>query len=294
VTFHWFRRHVSGSLSAYVQNQLSPEQAKRVAKHLSTCPSCQSELQEITFGIQLAQKLPLAVAPDTLWNSIQEALAAPTSAIAHPSLEERFSWGLVSLVATTLLVVVALGWYSGFRQRLHLTLGVTEPSEFEVAALEQHRKRMQGAVSWDLETADIPSIRNWVQANTGLSASIPDKRPSEDLQLLRVIGARSLRVSSAATVEIGYEMDSQPVTLLTARLVDLRDAPREARFSKDVVYRVDSMHGFKMLTWGSDGQAYVMISNLSGYGQQGCLLCHTTPERRKLINNMNPSQATKP
>jgi hypothetical protein len=85
---------------------------------------------------------------------------------------------------------------------------------------------------------------------------------------------------------IGYEIDRRPVTLVTARLSDLSDPPPEWRASKHVIYRHLAAGGRKLLVWGSDGQAYALISDLPGYGQEACFLCHTSPDRRTLIRSM--------
>jgi hypothetical protein len=153
--------------------------------------------------------------------------------------------------------------------------------------MEEHNRRVGGLARWEIETTEIPQLRSWVHAESGLSASIPEERPVEDAQQLRLVGAKVIEVGGTRAAVIGYAMDSQPVTLATARLEDLREAPQQHRFSKEIAYRYDADHGTKVLTWGADGQAYVMVSSLAGFGQQGCFLCHTAPERRSLIRNMN-------
>ncbi len=275
-----FRRHVSGKLSAYAGGELPRQEADQIDQHLAACPACNAELQQIVFGIQLAKRIPIAPAPDSLWLSIREA---------HTSAPGVNSWRLASAIALPLLIAVAVAWYLGVRQRLYVTRAASEPSAFEAVAIKEHSRRLQGAVNWELETSDIARTRNWVQATSGLSANIPDARPPEDLKL---VGAKLVSVGRAAAAEIAYEVHSRPVTLITARLSDLPDPPREGRMSKDVTYRIDSEFGYKILTWGSSGQAYVMVSNLPGFGQEGCFLCHTAEARRELIRKMNPQSTS--
>jgi hypothetical protein len=73
-----------------------------------------------------------------------------------------------------------------------------------------------------------------------------------------------------------------PITLATARIEDLRDPPGEGLFSKNVSYRLDAAHGYRVLTWGVGRNAYVMVSGRVDL--KGCYLCHTAPERRRLID----------
>lgn len=285
-----FDRHVKHKLSAYCHRELSPEEGRRVAEHLSSCPACRKELEEIKFGIHLAENLPLAAAPEPLWNSLETALDKLSPVAFTARL--RFSgapWPRVSVaIAFLLLVAVGIGWYLGIRERLHLTLTAAAPSKFEAAAIEAHNRRLQGQMEWDLGSSAPRQLRDWLQARSGLDAHIPDERPLEDEGRLRILGVKLIIAAGAPAAVVGYEVNSQPVTLVTARLRDLPQPPKEGFLSKDIVYRLDRASGHKVLNWGADGQAYVIISDLPGFGQQGCFLCHTTPERRDLIRNIRP------
>ena len=270
--------HVSRDLLAFRQNELSPARAARVAAHLRRCAACRAELEEIDFGIRLAERLPLAPAPDGMWPSIAAALAPGTKVSGRPRI-----WRLAFAAVALLAVAASAAWYVGLRHPLDLHRAATGPSEFEIAAIDAHARRGPEETGWELRTSDIARLRTWVSASSGLTADdIPIRRPPEDAGHLRVVGARLARVGNATTAVIGYEIDAEPVTLATARIDDLRERPPEGLFSKNVSYRVDSAHGYRILTWGVGRHAYVMVS---GRGDlKGCYLCHTTPERRRLID----------
>lgn len=275
-----FRRHVVRELTAYRQNELPPLRAKRVGEHLAGCAACRRELDEISFGIRLAQKLPAAEAPDSVWVSVRDALDRPS----RPRFLPRAV--LVGATVTATLVAAGLAWYFALREPLRVTETAGPVSRLEAVAIEEHLRRIQGRIDWQIRTADLARLRRWVGESSGLSADeIPIERPAEDAGRLRIVGARLARVDGATAAVIGYEMDSEPVTLATARLGDLRDAPHVAPFSKDVRYRLDRAHGYKVVTWGVSHKAYAMVSRLPGYGQTGCFLCHTAPERRRLIDS---------
>jgi hypothetical protein len=74
-----FARHYKKHLSAYAHGELSPEEAARVAAHLQACAACRSELEEIKLGIRLAETLPLAAAPPSIWDDIEAALVKEES-----------------------------------------------------------------------------------------------------------------------------------------------------------------------------------------------------------------------
>lgn len=275
-----FRRHVVRELSAYRQEELSAEQAKRVEEHLARCASCRRALDEITFGIRLAEKLPAAEAPDSMWLGIRSRLGERAP--------RRSPTRSVFVAATVVAAIAAAGlaWYFALREPLRVTENVGPVSRLEAVAIEEHLRRVTGRIDWQIRTADIVRLRSWVSRSSEMSVDeIPVDRPAEDTGRLRVVGAKIARMNGATAAVIGYEMDSEPVTLVTARLGDLRDAPHVAPFSKDVRYRLDREHGYKVVTWGVSHKAYAMVSRLPGYGQTGCFLCHTAPERRSLIES---------
>lgn len=69
-----FSNHVSSLSSAYCHDELSVEESRRVAEHLISCPPCRAEFDEIKFGARLAAQLPMAPAPESLWNEVETVL----------------------------------------------------------------------------------------------------------------------------------------------------------------------------------------------------------------------------
>lgn len=292
-----FERHVNAKLSAYLHGQLAHDEARRVAAHLAGCEKCREEYAEITAGAEVAGSLRTASAPDALWTSIQRKLNDAPS----PTLGQRLTWawpdwGRVSAAAAVLVITIgaALFWYFQLRQPLQVTIAAAAPSEFESAAMRAHESQARHGWQWDFATEDPRKLRDWLRLASGLHASIPTGRPAEDAGRLKLVGVKLVEAGGAHAAVIGYQVDSQPVTLLTARVRDLHQKIGEGFLAKDIVYRGDIYRGtqgeLKTFTWEASGQAYVMVSGLPHFGERGCILCHTTPERRALISGMNPQR----
>jgi putative zinc finger protein len=277
-----FDRHVSRDLSAYRDGQLPPARSRRVEEHLARCGDCRRALDDISFGMRLATRLPLSEAPDSVWPALRDRLERPSARRSPARL-------LVPAAALSGAVLLALVWYVALRNPLHVTQNDRPPSRLETIAIEEHLRRLTGESEWQIRTSEIPRLRQWVRDSTPMTADeIPVERAPGDDRRLHIVGARLARVGGAAgavAAVIGYEVDSEPVTLATARLNDLPDPPDAAVFSKDVRYRFDPAHGYKVVTWGVAHKAYAMVSRLPGYGQGGCMLCHTAPERRQVIES---------
>jgi hypothetical protein len=62
-----FSKHVSKQLSAYMHDEVSSESKRRIAEHLIACTRCRVDFEEFKLGAQLAQRLPLVAAPDSVW-----------------------------------------------------------------------------------------------------------------------------------------------------------------------------------------------------------------------------------
>ena len=292
-----FEGHVSAKLSAYLHGQLAQDEARRIAAHLASCEKCRQEYAEIRAGAELAQNLRSVGAPDPLWNSIQRRLGdAPSPTLAQRLRWTWPNWSRAATVAAVFVIAVsaALLWYFQLRQPLQVTVAAAAPSEFESAAVRAHESQAKDDWQWDFSTQDPRKLRDWLRLASGLHANIPTQRPTEDAGRLKLVGVKLVEAGGARAAVIGYQVDSRPVTLLTARVRDLHQKIGEGFLSKDIRYRGDVYRSgrgeLKTFTWEASGQAYVMVSELPHFGERGCILCHTTPERRALISNMNPQR----
>lgn len=115
-----FGRHVTKFLSAYAHGELPVGETERVSSHIETCALCRKEFEEIKLGIRLAECLPSATAPDSLWEGIESTLARQTASAKRarvaPLLPPRprlsFNWSpLATAGAVACLVLAGLaGW----------------------------------------------------------------------------------------------------------------------------------------------------------------------------------------
>lgn len=294
------RRHVSRKLSTYLHGELPRPEAEKVAGHLAQCAPCRRELEMIRAGVSLAQSLSPVEAPETLWQEIEqkvEALEHRAWALERGRLRlppwwrwrRGLIWGMRATM-TFALLLVALGAVL-FRfvanPAVELRLAKGEATEFEVAACQAHLLRTRGELPLDVESTTAHALHSWVRRHTGLSADVPSElRPAEDGSRFRLVGAKSIQAAGVGAALVAFEVDSRPITLLTARLKDLKNPPQVGESTKRVSFRFDSERGWKVLTWARDGQAYSMVSDLPEYGQQSCMFCHTETWRRQRIRGL--------
>ncbi len=102
-----FGNHVSKLSSAYVHDELSSEDSRRVAEHLIGCPSCRADFDEVKLGARFAEHLSVVSAPASIWNGIAANLDA------RPRAFNRFQFLRPLAIAAAIVTVIAGGlWLS--------------------------------------------------------------------------------------------------------------------------------------------------------------------------------------
>jgi hypothetical protein len=226
-------------------------------------------------------------APDSIWDEVRARLEAPP---ARPAGAGVLKTALVSAAALLVVGAAVAVWYDRFRERLEITAASSAPTVFETAARAAHLGRLAGALDFDYVATSPAQLRVWIRRHAGFDVDLAIARPPEDEGRFRVLGASIVQAGGARAALVGYEIDARPVTLLTAPLRDVPEAPPDALLKKKVAYRYDAERGVKLLTWGASGQAYVLVSDLPGLGTGACSICHTDLDRHRLIleTRLNP------
>lgn len=206
--------------------------------------------------------------PDAVAERIRRSLA--------PRRVARIA-GAAALLAAALLL------FAFFASRPHVDLrfDASPLTRFESLARAAHAAPNE---SLDFRSAEAPAVRRFVRETTGLDAGITvDERPKEDAGRFAVVGAA--RLDGGAAAAIALRVDSEPVTLVVAPEDAVPDAPRWGLFAgKRVVAKSEG--GMHFLTWRNSGQAYTLVSRLGRHGERSCLVCHTDPARRALVEGL--------
>jgi len=100
-----FSHHISDLSSAYLHDELTPEQSRQVAEHLMSCAQCRAALAEVKLGIRFAEQLELVSAPNSLWPRI----AAGLNADSAPPRRLRFLRPVA--IGAAILLVVGAGFF---------------------------------------------------------------------------------------------------------------------------------------------------------------------------------------
>jgi anti-sigma factor RsiW len=292
-------RHVVDDLSRHCEGEMPEAEARRIEDHLAACAECRQAEAEVRRGLRLAASLPRVELPEAvaarIWQALEQAPLARRPA--------RRLWPAAAAAAALVAAVLATRFDGRGRETstepspspetgglvLHLEPG--PPTAFEQAAFDLHSAHADGRMPLDVRTSSVREVRRWSEHTVGLGVSLAVERPPEDAGHFVLEGARVVRVGEAKALAVAYRVDGRPVTLLTTRA---EDAPGRSPEWTAAGKRVRSREtgGRKLLTWTNSDQTYALVSDLPGYGQRSCLLCHTTPARREAIRALRPSAAS--
>ncbi|HYJ46057.1 MAG TPA: FecR domain-containing protein [Pyrinomonadaceae bacterium] len=113
---------MSQQLSPYCHGELREEESRQVAEHLMGCQRCRQEFEEVKLGVKLAEQLPLASAPASLWGEIEAAFlkASGPAEAAEPASARAFAFTWRQAVAACAVLILAIGaiWLLGGRRNV--------------------------------------------------------------------------------------------------------------------------------------------------------------------------------
>jgi hypothetical protein len=272
-------RHVDAELARALEGELAPEEARRIEAHLVRCERCRLERERIACGLSLARALAPATLPEDRADLIRHALR---TALPEPR-PRRLRW-LVPAVAVLVLGLSVAFWRLSRAPRLDAAEPGEPPSSLEQLALSLHERGL--AASPDTLLTDSPAeARSWALARTRLSVNLAVARPAEDEGHFELRGAQAVDYRGATALGVWYSVDGERATLATARARDVPDHVAAWTLAAKSVRR-RAVGGSTLLSWTSSGQSYVLVSDLPAHGLRACLICHTQPARRRVIDRL--------
>lgn len=282
-------KHLTRELLELAEGSLPEAERARVERHLSHCASCREKAREIADGVELVRELAPRRLPPTRAETIRRALEEAPSGPEHRGrrLPAARAW---AAAAAAVVIGLALLWTARSREpHVALRKATGPPTRFEQVARELHARLRDPDAPLEFRSESGREVRRWVKEHTDLSASLADRRPPEDIERYRLRGASSVKLGDYSAAAVTFLVDSRPVTLLLTKQENVPDAPRWNFLGKRVRYRVEREgETLKLLSWTNSGNAYTLVSELPGLGQRACLVCHTDPARRRLIEGLAP------
>ena len=241
-------------LEAFVDGELPPDEARRIAEHLAGCDSCQERVEQLRALTNALQRdLRSDQAPRDLWRRIEVQLPADDE-VADVIKPARW-WqdkvrplALAASVALLISVSAGVGWWQWQADYAVIRAPVQDFTTY----------RLSGR-GLDVESSDPDVIQAWFEERLAFELPTVKARVAGfDLVGGRLCGFLDRRISALA-----YERGDQVVSVYVMSdhdlpLPDPSFAP-ELRISRSV-HEVDDVN---TMIWHHDGLVYSVVSDLS-------------------------------
>jgi hypothetical protein len=203
---------------------------------------------------ELSRQLAPVAAPDSLWDRIQTQPRTPRRRIS-------LHWALLPVAAA--LVLLAL---SGVLRSPRLHRNSEDPAELAAFA---------GATgNFDFRSADLQETRAWVKTEANIDIDMPVARPANDRGVVRVLGARLIRLHGSQVAAIDYRAGDETATLfVSGKRAGLAGNTRDSRH---LFSQVESAGEARLLSWNMRDQTYTIAFSGARSAHAACLLCHAT------------------
>lgn len=153
-------------LSAFIDQELSPNDSRRLEQHLGACPSC---AMRIVSAMQLKAATTRASSrvvapPDALSRLAGQLRQQPPQKTA--TIHRFRTWTLGTLAAALVLAISLLGW----RQ-------VRQSNNLTAELLDQHLAVLSSGAPPEVISSDRHTVKPWFQGKLPFSFNLPDTLP---------------------------------------------------------------------------------------------------------------------
>jgi anti-sigma factor RsiW len=229
-------------LPALSDRELGPLRRFLVARHITRCAACATQLEELeAMRTALRTRLTYHRAPPGLAARIGAVLPreAPPAEVARRRLAVP-AWGfvgsgLVGTLAGVMLTLVVLGGRPS-------AVG----GELQGVIDSQIRAQMAGHLT-DVPTSDQHTVKPWLSARLPVSPPVPELKDDG----FPLVGGREDYIDGHSTAVVVYRHDKHVVNLYAWA------APTSA----DTGFRTARSQGFNVVAWRQGGIAYYAVSD---------------------------------
>ena len=177
---------VTAVIDAYLDGELSADQAANVARHLDTCASCRHQIEDREALSALLRRMPYYDAPPQLKTAIGRT---------GRSLSTRRRVQTWMAAAATLLIVA--GTVEGLRR----VRSSQETSAMADAVIGRHVEALASSSLIHVASSDQHTVKPWFQGNVDFSPPVPDLSPAG----FELVGGRIDRIGGRTAAVLVYK-----------------------------------------------------------------------------------------
>lgn len=189
-------------LNAYIDGELTPEEAEKVKAHVLSCPVCGAELPRLQKVKDLIrEKIQVTPAPPALKGRIR--LEIEKRGHRSPWMEALLAnlrapaWAALAVI----ILFMVVGW--GYYQFRYVPQIVVQ----DIA--DRHIKCARGPIDNFYETTDLKHLENWYKENLAYKVSLPRFRDVK----LALMGGKRCRIAGMYMAHTVYNIGEKRISL---------------------------------------------------------------------------------
>jgi anti-sigma factor RsiW len=235
-------------LSAYMDDELMPDEQQTVREHLATCADCAREEQSLSLvSARIKENFMRHPTPDVLKARIRNALAqddAFTPTQPAPKASSRVWPRWPALAAAGLVVAIASSTFTATLVRRSVV-----SNTLAGAIADSHIRSLMPGHLTDVVSTNQHQFKPWFNGRVDLSPAVPNL---DSLGFL-LVGGRVDYIDGHAVPVVTYKRREHVINVYA----------RPSDGSSGSAANHESRNGFHMIEWQSGGLDYWAVSDLN-------------------------------
>lgn len=155
-------KHYKKEFSAYLNDELPPDEKQNLAEHLLLCADCRKKFSEIKRGATFAAHLPRADAPESLWSEIEKKLderKKQEKSLFYPN-PAFFKSSIFVFAASILILLFGFWYFAVYKNSAKPQPDETAVNKAQFSNSDDNSPRLN-PLAWSVETlSGMPKYEN--------------------------------------------------------------------------------------------------------------------------------------
>jgi anti-sigma factor RsiW len=274
---------------AYVDGELVGDERAAIEAHVAGCDACRrAQREDEALARAVREAWPSAQAPDALRSRVQAVLRAGEGS-------GRRAAGRGMALAAILVLAVAGGFALGRRAGTPALPPPARaagpqalPVDLSAVAADTHLRYIRGQLPLEVDSAEPGEVSRWFEGRVPFNLALPDYPvgPGER-KFYHLQGGRLVSVAGDYAAYVAYRMDDRPISLIVTSAALARPEGADTVRFRSLTFHQRAVHGLEVVTWSDKGLTYALASDVSVGGERSCMVCHGSPEERRLIEGFS-------
>lgn len=275
---------------AYVDGELVDAERKAFEAHVAGCDGCRRVQRDEEAASHAVREAFFAeAAPDTLRVRVCALFEAAPARI--PVALRRHGTPLAAAVVVA--IALAGAFLAGRHARPPSAAAAVSPAnDLAALAADTHLRYTRGQLPLEIGSDKPEDVSRWFAGRVPFNLALPDYPvgPGEQ-KFYRLQGGRLVAFGGDYAAYVAYRMDDRPISLIVTSAGLARPQGAETVRFHSLVFHQQAVEGLKVVTWSDKGLTYALASDLSVSGERSCMVCHGSPDQRRLIEGFSRPQS---